>query len=198
MTYFCAMHDIEPYWLWRDAYVASEDRRSPVYGREYDEFYFTNTIYNYYIHPQWDAFGSSTLYLKILYADYEKRYAILELIGEWNDCIYNDIMTLRREITDLMAEEGIRKFILIVENVLNYHAAEDNAYYEEWHEEVSDVEGWIAIVNPLDHVADEMFTYGLQDYVHILSGSNWRGQKPGHLLKWVEFQLASPQHLRVG
>lgn len=198
MTYFCAMHDIEPYWLWRDAYVAAEDRRSPVYGRVNDEFYFTHTIYNYYIHPQWDAFGSSTLYLKILYADYERRYAILELIGEWNDCIDNDIMTLRREITDLMTEEGIHKFILIVENVLNYHAGEDNAYYEEWHEDVSAADGWVAIVNPLDHVADEMFAYGLQDFVHILSGSTWRGQKPGHLFKWVELRLASPQHLRVG
>ncbi len=192
------MHDIEPYFQWRDLYVASEDQRSPFYGRHYDEFYFTHTIYNYYIHPQWDEFGSSTLYLKILFADYEHRYAILELIGEWNDCIYGDIMTLRREITDLQQKEGITKFILVAENVLNYHAAEDNCYYEEWHEEISDEEGWIAIVNPLDHVADEMLKYGLQDYVHILTGSAWRGNKPRYLLKWVESQLSSPQMLRVG
>src|SRR5690606_5785226 len=120
--YFCAMHDIEPYYHWRDAYVASEDARSPLYGRDYDEFYFTNAIYNYYIHPQWDGFGSATLYLKVLFVDYDRHYAVLELIGEWNDCIYNDIMHLRREITDLMEEEGISKFILITENVLNYHA----------------------------------------------------------------------------
>ena len=135
------MHDIEPYFQWRDAYVASEDERSPLYGRIYDEFYFTNTIYNYYIHPQWDEFGSSTLYLKILYTDYDLGYAILELIGEWNDCIYNDIMMLRREITDLLQKEGISKFILVAENVLNYHAGEDNCYYEEWYDEVADGEG---------------------------------------------------------
>jgi hypothetical protein len=192
------MHDIEPYFQWRDAYVASEDQRSPLYGRDYDEFYFTNTIYNYYIHPQWDEFGSSTLYLKILYTDYERQYAIIELLGEWNDCIYGDIMTLRGEITDLLQKEGISKFILIAENVLNYHAAEDNCYYEEWYEEVSDEEGWIAIINPLNHVMDEMTTYGLQDYVHILTDASWRGSKPRALFNWVEGQIASPQMLRVG
>ena len=145
------MHDIEPYFQWRDAYIASEDERSPLYGRDYDEFYFTNTIYNYYIHPQWDEFGSTTLYLKILYADYEDHYAVIELLGEWNDCIYNDIMTLRREITDLLQEEGISKFILIVENVLNYHASDDNSYYEEWLDQLTDAGGWIVVVNPLEH-----------------------------------------------
>lgn len=192
------MHDIEPYFQWRDSYVASEDQRSPFFRREYDEFYFTNTIYNYYIHPQWDEFGSNTLYMKILYVSYERHYAIIELIGEWNDCIYGDIMTLRREITDLMQKEGITKFILVAENVLNYHADEDNCYYEEWHDEVSDADGWIAIVNPLDHVADEMMKNGLHDYAHVLIGSEWRGNKPGYLLKWVESQLSSPQMLRVG
>ena len=167
------MHDIEPYFQWRDAYIASEDERSPLYGRDYDEF------------------GSTTLYLKILYADYDKRYAIIELIGEWNDCIYNDIMTLRREITDLLQEEGISKFILIVESVLNYHAADDNSYYEEWLDEVSGEDGWIAIVNPLEHVDEEMHRYGLQEYVHLFTGAPWRGRKPRALLKWVEDQLSS-------
>lgn len=192
------MHDIEPYFQWRDAYVASEDRRSPLYGRDNDEFYFTNTIYNYYIHPQWDEFGSSTLYLKILYADYDLHYAIIELIGEWNDCIYNDIMTLRREITDLMQHQGIYKFMLVSENVLNYHAADDNAYYEEWHDEVSSQGGWIAIINPLPHTADEMYRYGIQQYVHLLPDSPWRGRKPRALLKWSEEQIFSQNLLNVG
>lgn len=192
------MHDIEPYFQWRDAYIASEDSRSPLYGRDNDEFYFTNTIYNYYIHPQWDAFGSSTLYLKILYTDYDLHYAIIELIGEWNDCIYNDIMTLRREITDLMQNEGITKFMVVCENVLNYHAGEDNAYYEEWHEEVSDQNGWVAIINPLPHVAEEMHKYGLHQYVHLLTDSPWRGRKPRALLKWAEEHIFSQNLLNVG
>jgi hypothetical protein len=192
------MHDIEPFFQWRDAYIASEDKRSPLYGRNYDEFYFTNAIYNYYIHPQWDEFGSSTLYLKILYTDYELHYAIIELIGEWNDCIYNDIMTLRREITDLMQSEGIYKFLLVTENVLNYHAAEDNEYYQEWYDEVSDNNGWVAIINPLEHVSDEMHAFGLNQYVHILTDSPWRGHKPRALLKWAEHQIFSKNLLQVG
>jgi hypothetical protein len=31
--------------------------------------------------------GSETLYLKILYADYEAGYVVIEFIGEWNDAI---------------------------------------------------------------------------------------------------------------
>ncbi|MGB4848519.1 MAG: hypothetical protein WBP41_11405 [Saprospiraceae bacterium] len=192
------MHDIEPYFQWIDAYVAAEDERSPLYGRQYDEFYYTNAIYNYYIHPQWDGFGSSTLYLKILYVDYDLHYAIIEFIGEWNDCIYGDIMTLRREITDLLQDEGINQFILISENVLNYHADEDNSYYEEWYDEVSDQGGWIAIVNPLDHVLEEMNKYNLGHYVHLLTGAEWRGRKPRALYKWVDHQISSLKLLRVG
>lgn len=192
------MHDIEPYYHWRHLYIASEDRNSPFYRRDYNEFHFTNAIYNFYIHPQWDGFGSATLYSKILYCDYEQGFAIIELIGEWNDAIYSDIISLRGGLTDKLEKKGINKFILIAENVLNYHAGEDNEYYEEWHENVSDKEGWIAIVNPLDHVADEMFRYGLQQSVFILSGYSWRGQKPNFLLDWVEQQIASPQQLNFG
>jgi len=57
------MHDIEPYYKWREYYVASEDEQSPFYGRTYDEFKFTKKIYNYFIHPQWDYIGSQTLYI---------------------------------------------------------------------------------------------------------------------------------------
>ena len=71
------MQDIEPYYRWRDLYIASEDEQSPFYGREYSEFEYTNTIYNYYIHPQWDDFGSATLYMKVLFVDYDKGFAII-------------------------------------------------------------------------------------------------------------------------
>ena len=55
------MQDIEPYYNWRHLYTAEEDPQSPFYGRIYSEFEFTHTVYNYYIHPQWDEFGSRTL-----------------------------------------------------------------------------------------------------------------------------------------
>ena len=96
------MQDIEPYYNWRHLYTAEDDPQSPFYRRVYSEFEFINTVYNYYIHPQWDEFGSRTLYMKILFADYDQNFVIIELLGEWNDAIENDIMTLRRDITDLM------------------------------------------------------------------------------------------------
>ena len=65
------MHDIEPFWNWRHKYTSEEDERSPFFGEEHSEIYFTQAIYNHLIHPQWDNFGSSTLYLKIIFAEYE-------------------------------------------------------------------------------------------------------------------------------
>ncbi|MFN9800030.1 MAG: hypothetical protein ACK54P_08445, partial [Bacteroidota bacterium] len=89
------MHDLEPYYNWRELYISSEDPRSPFFEREYSEFEFSDKIYNYFIHPQWDSFGSQTLFMKILYAEYEEGFCVLELIGEWNDLLYNDIMILK-------------------------------------------------------------------------------------------------------
>jgi hypothetical protein len=75
------MQDIEPYDNWHYLYTSENDALSPFFWREYSEFEFSNTIYNYYIHPLWDEFGSRTLYLKVLMADYDEQYMILELIG---------------------------------------------------------------------------------------------------------------------
>ena len=115
------MHTIEPYFNWRHLYMAEEDIQSPFYGRSYSEFEFSQTVYNYYIHPQWDDFGSRTLYMKILFVDYEQKFAIIELLGEWNDAIENDIMTLRRDVTDILYAKGINKFILIGEIGLDFY-----------------------------------------------------------------------------
>ena len=107
------MHYIEPYYNWRHLYTAEEDEKSPFYKRVYSEFEFSNTVYNYYIHPQWDDIDSRTLYIKILFADYEDNYAIIELIGEWNDAIENDIQTMKRNIIDILIARKIYKFILM-------------------------------------------------------------------------------------
>ncbi len=182
------MQDIEPYYNWREMYLAAEDDRSPFYGREYSEFEYANTIYNFYIHPQWDEFGSSTLYLKILFVDYDLRFAIIELIGEWNDAINNDIMILKRDIIEALMAEGVNKFMLIGENVLNYHASDD-CYYQEWYDEVADDEGWIAAINFRQHVIDE-FAKNNIDYYFVLGGElnelNWRNYRPQQLCNKVE------------
>ena len=180
------MQDIEPYYSWRHLYIADEDDLSPFYGREYNEFEYTNTVYNYYIHPQWDDFGSSTLYLKILFADYDQNFAILEFIGEWNDAINNDIMLLKRDVIDVMIRNGINKYILIGENVLNFHASDD-CYYEEWFQDVGD--GWIAAINFLPHVLKE-FEKNNIDYFLVFGGElnelNWRILSPVELFHKIE------------
>ena len=119
------MKDLEPFYNWLDLYNSSEDELSPYSGTVYSEFEYSNTIYNFYIHPQWDQFGSSTLYLKVIFADYEHNFAVLEFIGEWNDALYNDIMFLKRELIEPMILNGINKFVLIGENVLNFHGSDD-------------------------------------------------------------------------
>jgi hypothetical protein len=175
------MHDIEPHFGWRDHYVASEDARSPFFGRKYSEFQYTQRLYNFFIHPQWDTFGSPTLYGKILFADYEDGYALIELLGEWNDTLHNDIMYLKRNVADPLEKQGIAKFVFFCENVLNFHASTDDDYYAEWAEEAHEEEGWIAVLNTRRHVEEEMHDARLQRYIHFgetYNGINWRTQKP--------------------
>ncbi len=180
------MHAIEPYYNWRHLYIASEDERSPFYGREYSEFEFTHAIYNYLIHPQWDDFGSATLFLKVLYADYDKHFCIIELIGEWNDVLYNDIGFLKRQLIDLLTEEGINRFLLIGENVLSFHAG-DNDYYAEWFDDVED--GWIVGINFRQHVLEEFVSNRLDYFIAFGGGFNsfnWRSLQPLALYEKIE------------
>ncbi|WP_343743709.1 hypothetical protein [Chitinophaga sp.] len=179
------MHTIEPYYNWRHLYAAEEDEQSPFYGREYSEFEFSNTVYNYYVHPQWDDFGSRNLYLKILFADYQYNFAIIELLGEWNDAIDNDIMTLKREIIDVLIAEGIYKFILIAENVMNFHSSDD-CYYEEWWEDIRDEGGWIVALNMPEQTRQEFEKARLHHYVHLLDDGKWRTYQPLHLYNMID------------
>jgi hypothetical protein len=174
------MHDIEPFWNWRHRYTAEEDERSPFFGEVYSEFEFTHAVYDHLLHPQWDNFGSSTLYMKLLFADYEEGFAILELIGEWNDLLHNDVMLLKRNIIEHLMAQGIGRFILIGENVLNFHAG-DEEYYTEWFDEVSDMNGWIALVNFRAHVLDDMVHANIDQYVLLGGEMNempWRTLSP--------------------
>jgi hypothetical protein len=185
------MHDLEPYYNWRGLYIASEDPYSPFYEREYSEFEFTDKIYNHYIHPQWDSFGSQTLFMKILFVDYEDGYAIMEFIGEWNDLLYNDIMLLKREIIEHLMQYGISKYILLGENVLNFHSSDD-CYYEEWFEEVNDEDGWIAIVNLRDHVLEDFQSANIDSYFVLggtLNDTRWRTHSPHQFFQQIQSQV---------
>lgn len=180
------MHLVEPHYHWRNLYIASEDDASPFYGREYSEFEFENKVYNFLIHPQWDTIDSETLFIKIIYVDYDLNYAIIEMIGEWNDTIENDIMTLKRNIIDEMTSVGIDKFILVGENVLNFHSSDD-CYYEEWIDDIED--GWVALINFHEHVSLEMNQVGIDQY--FISGGemdmiDWRTYLPHQLYNKVK------------
>lgn len=183
------MHQLEPHYSWRNLYVASKDIHSPFYGIEYSEFEFSNTVYNYYIHPQWDEIGSKTLYLKVLFVNYEMHFCIIEFIGEWNDAIYNDIMYLYRNLIESLLENDINYFILIGENVLEFHA-DTNDYYEEWFDNLGD--GWIVGLNFREHVLHEFHDANL-DYYIAFGGKfdeiSWRKYLPDQLFKIIDSQI---------
>lgn len=180
------MHLLEPYYNWRNLYIASEDERSPFFGEQNSEFEYTQSIYDHYIHPQWDNFGSSTLLTKVLFTDYDEGFAIMEFIGEWNDTLYNDIMILKRNVIDEMTYEGINKFILIGENVLNFHSSDD-CYYEEWFEDIED--GWIALLNFRPHVLEEFEKSNIDNYFLFggkLNDLSWRTHAPNSLFQKID------------
>jgi hypothetical protein len=175
---FQEMHTIEPFTGWLKHYDSALDNQSPFYGKEYNYDLYEQTIYGYYIDPGWDSFGSETLYSKILFADYTEKFVVIEMIGEWNDAINNDIMTFKRGLLESLEETGINKFIIIGENVFNFHGSDD-CYYEEWFEEVED--GWIAFINFPDFLQDEFKKYHVDQYVNMggtLQIENWRTMTP--------------------
>jgi hypothetical protein len=180
------MEHLEPFYNWRDYYTSENDRRSPFYRKIYNEFYYDKAIYNYVIHPQWDDFGSETLYIKVIYADYQTGFTVIEFIGEWNDLVTCDIMLLKRDIIDGMITNGIKRFILIGENVLNFHYDSDD-YYQEWLEDIE--EGWVCAINFQEHVRQEIIRNNLDEILFLggkLNNLSWRSYKPEMLFHLVE------------
>jgi hypothetical protein len=174
------MHEIEPYYNWLKYYDSSIDERSPFYGKQYNFDQYSDTIYGYYIDPAWDYMGSETLYIKILYTDYEIGFTVIEFIGEWNDAINNDIMNLKRNIVEHLINEGVNKFVLIGENIMNFHGSDD-CYYEEWFEDVED--GWIAAVSFPAFIQEEFKKYQIDNYINMggtLQIDKWRTLLPNN------------------
>jgi len=174
------MHDIQPYYRWEPFYQSNDDPQSPFFCKQYNYNRYSENIYGYYIAPGWDFFGSETLYLKILFVDYNRGFGIIELIGEWNDAINNDIMHLKRNILENLMAAGVYKFILMGENVLNFHGFDD-CYYEEWFEETDDQNGWIAAVNFREFVLEEWRKYNIDSFINFggtLQLTQWRTLGP--------------------
>ncbi len=193
--YLQSVHDIEPYHKWRQYYISAEDKKSQFYGTVHSEFTFSNKVYNYFIHPQWDSIGSQTLYVKNIYTDYDEGYAMIELIGEWNDCLNNDIMYLKRKLVDNLMAKGIYKYIILCDNVLEYHGSDDS-YYEEWWDDVKEDDGLIVLINLREHILKEMESLRIQQYAHIgehLNEINWRKAQPKLAIQEIELRVRQAQ-----
>jgi hypothetical protein len=179
------MHDIEPFYNWQYLYNSEDDELSPYFGEQHSEFTFTNTVYNYYVHPQWDAFGSEGLYLKILFVDYEDGFCVIEFIGEWNDVLLNDSMLLKRNIIDKLIKRKINKFICVVENVMAMYAGPDE-YYEEWQDDIAEDGGYIVWLNLSEMCYQEFKTNKIRKHVFLQNIPDWRTGTPNFLLEKVE------------
>jgi hypothetical protein len=182
------MHEIEPFFKWENLYDPSTDEKSPFFGTIYEGYELS--LYDHFIHPLWDFIGSETLYVKVLFVNYEEGYAIIEMLGEWNDTLHNDAMHLKRNLVDSMLEEGIKRFLLIGENILNFHGLEDD-YYQEWFEEVE--EGWIVAIGFREFIHREWTKFGLDAFFHW--GGNleiipWRTLSPQILIQKVEHEIS--------
>jgi hypothetical protein len=87
-------------------------------------------------------------------------------------------MNLKRNIIEHLIGEGINKFILIGENIMNFHGSDD-CYYEEWFEDVED--GWIAAVSFPDFIQEEFKKYNVDNYISMggtLQVDKWRTLHP--------------------
>ena len=98
-------------------------------------------------------------------------------------------MNLKREVADKFMAEGINKFILIGENVLNFHSS-DKEYYLEWFDEVTDENGWIVCINMPEQTQYDFTRARLNRYVELMQIDNWRTYRPFHLFKKIDEQLA--------
>ena len=85
--------------------------------------------------------------------------------------------------------EGITKFILVAENVLNFHSS-DREYYQEWFDEVTDENGWIVALNMPEATQYDFRKKKLNYYVELMELPNWRVFKPEHLFNRINEQIS--------
>ncbi|MDA8787524.1 hypothetical protein N9N00_01500 [Schleiferiaceae bacterium] len=190
MAQFIAMHELIPHSGWKARYQASLDPKCPLYlDRGAPENGAYHRMYDFVIHPEWDAIGCETLYIKLLFVDYDQGYAVIELLGEWNDAVHNDVMEVKRRLADPLNLQGIDKFLLMADNLLNFHGGEED-YYSEWAEDCE--AGWIVMLNARDHVIQDLRAARLSSY--LWAGERyrfaaWRAQDPLALCQAVDLLI---------
>jgi hypothetical protein len=183
------LRDIEPFFGWLALYSHEHDERSPFHDVEHNLFYYDRSINHIPAHPLWDDFGSESLLLKILFANYDRGYAIVELFGEWNDLYDNDFKLLAENCLTHLIDQGIDKFILICENVFHCYLDADD-YYQALSEELEG--GWICTLRPRQAVREEMEAYDIAPYFYwspLLDELPWRRLKPHQLYELVDSRM---------
>jgi hypothetical protein len=178
-----SFQEIRPFGGWLHWYNPSTDSRSPFEVLEEDERY----IYTFRAHPAWDSIDSESLLLKVLYADYAHGYAVIELLGEWNDLFENDFRLLVQNCLELLEREGITKFVLICENVFQAYF-QDTEYYEAFQDVLTDNEGWMFLLRVRNDVLQELNRYELDQYFYWseeLQHIAWRKLHPTKLFHLV-------------
>jgi MFS superfamily sulfate permease-like transporter len=99
-------------------------------------------------------------------------------------------MTLKRDVLEKFMQEGIYKFILIAENVLNFHSS-DREYYEELYDELTEENGWAVCLNMPEQTQYDFRKAKLNRYVELQELDNWRVYKPFHLFKKIDAEQLS-------
>lgn len=184
------LRDIEPFYGWQHLYQTEKDTLSPFYEVTHSEFYYDRFVNGIPMHPQWEDFGSESLLCKIIYANYKVGFAIIELVGEWNDLFENDYKLFAENCLTYLVDNGIDKIVLICENVFHIYLQDDD-YYDAMQEEMGE-EGWICLLKPREEVVEEMTQYHILDYFfwsQILDEVNWRALNPLEILKRIEGRM---------
>ncbi|MEL6255990.1 MAG: hypothetical protein AAFR87_28555 [Bacteroidota bacterium] len=179
------LRDIEPFYGWLELYNHEKDQNSPFHAIEHNLFYFDRSVNSIPAHPLWDDIGSESLLVKILFANYQEGYAIIELFGEWNDLFDNDYRLLAENCLSYLIDNGINKFILICENVFHIYLEEDD-YYRAVEDELED--GWIFALRLRKELKEEMRAYGISQYLYWSDKTdalNWRTLKPNQLYEAI-------------
>lgn len=182
--------DIEPFYGWLHLYSHETDELSPFHAVEHNQFYYDRFVYTFHAHPLWDTIESESLLVKILYVSYQENFAVIELLGEWNDLFENDFKLLCENCLTYLTDNGVDKFILICENVFHAYLDADD-YYQAFSEEIPD--GWICLLRGRPNVLDEFINYRIDPYFYwsaAFDELHWRKLKPWSLFELVERQIS--------
>jgi hypothetical protein len=173
--------EIEPFHGWLHIYNQANDRRNPFREVEHNAFHYDRFIYTYPAHPLWESIESESLLIKVLYANYRRGFAVIELLGEWNDLFQNDFKLLCENCLYPLLHAGITNFVLICDNVFNIYIQNDE-YYADLYDMLED--GWICLLNPRPNIVDELHKWRVDGFFRLLYDANairWRKMKPWDL-----------------